>query len=187
MNENMRLILIGVGAFFLLGASRNRQNGSSSDGSTRQPDVSSIPGINSRVEKFNTQIKTASTRWNVPVDILASVIMQESSGIVDAEGAAGEYGLMQLMEVAVQDVQEIKGLPWMHPSGMDASENIFYGAAFLRIQKDRWSSRGDDRWYQALRAYNCGFQGSVRQPGCGSGYATEVLRRVNRRKQNPPS
>jgi soluble lytic murein transglycosylase-like protein len=144
--------------------------------------VSDLPGINSRVAAFNTQIQVASTRYNVPADIIASVIQQESSGRVDAVGAANEYGLMQLTEVAVQDVQEIQGLPWQHPSNLDASENILYGTAFLRIQMDRWEGRGDGRWYQALRAYNCGFQGSVQMAGCGSEYAMEVLRRIGRSK-----
>jgi len=131
------------------------------------------------VRQWADEVKEWAKIHDVRPEIILSIIQQESTGNPDATGAIGERGLMQVTEIALQDVNEnFNSFPYQ--SDIDFADlvrpnaNIKAGTAFYRLQLDRMN--GSD--YDALRAYNCGAQGAKENPGCGSQYADEVLNRT---------
>ena len=143
-----------------------------------------VESTSSQTDAFASEVQMAASSAGVPADILLSVVQQESSGDPDARGPGGEVGLMQLKQIAVDDVAENTPLPRVDVSTLDArapQENLKYGAEFLKLQRQRVASAdGMDGWFDALRSYNCGFGGARQSPSCGSRYASEVLGRTPR-------
>ncbi|MCI0529556.1 MAG: transglycosylase SLT domain-containing protein [Nitrospira sp.] len=86
-------------------------------------------------------IQTAN-RYGVPANIVLAVIQVESGFNVDASGAAGEVGLMQLMEPTAKAMQ---------CNRYDWRANIECGVRLLRDEFNRFGS-----WEKSLAAYNAG-------------------------------
>ena len=131
------------------------------------------------VRQWADEAKQWAQIHSVRPEVILSIIQQESDGNPDAVGSIGEQGLMQVTEIALQDVNDnFNDFPYQ--SDIDFADltrpaaNIKAGTAFYRLQLDRMN--GSD--YDALRAYNCGAQGAKENPGCGSQYADEVLNRT---------
>jgi soluble lytic murein transglycosylase-like protein len=95
-------------------------------------------------------IATAGVQRNIDVDLLASVIHNESGFHVKAVSSAGARGLMQLMPATARTlgVQDT----------FNPGQNINGGAAYLEMLLKRYyDPRGDDYGIQlAIAAYNAG-------------------------------
>lgn len=136
---------------------------------------SSIPGTDLSAEArkrivakvktlWGKQIKYYAALYMLPEKRVAAIIAQESGGELNARGAAGEVGLMQLMPIAIKDVDQnlkldktILDIQQLQSKSItdflfgdifsdtkinyyDAKINIQYGAAYLSLLKDRFGS-----------------------------------------------
>lgn len=124
------------------------------------------------ISRWKNEIENASLISGVPVEIIASVMMQESSGNPDARGSAAEIGLMQLKNIAIRDIKQFN-MSVRDTASFDPAENVADGAQFLRLQYRRAKD-----WYNALRAYNAGYSGSQNDSDAGASYARSVLARA---------
>ncbi|MCL2756087.1 MAG: lytic transglycosylase domain-containing protein [Firmicutes bacterium] len=103
--------------------------------------------------RFKNEINEAATRFNLPPELIASIIRAESSFRPNAIGPRGEIGLMQLMPSTAA---------WLASSKMDTPGlekqlnvprvNITFGSFYIRYLLDKFD--GDVR--TALIAYNAG-------------------------------
>jgi soluble lytic murein transglycosylase-like protein len=93
--------------------------------------------------QFDAFIQDAATRYELPEDLLRSVIKVESNFRPDAESHAGAKGLMQLMDGTAR---------WLGvEDSFDPQQNIEGGASYLRSMLNRYESLP-----MALAAYNAG-------------------------------
>jgi soluble lytic murein transglycosylase-like protein len=102
---------------------------------------------------FAPMVQAAATYYQLPPELIWSVIKVESNFRVDAESPAGARGLMQLMpstarELGVRDL-------------FDPQDNIYGGARYLRLLANRF--RGDLNL--SLAGYNAGPYAVVRAGG----------------------
>ena len=140
--------------------------------------VSWVPSVLSRsystamsiLNRFTTPLKAASASLGVPVKLIVSVIIKESSGNPTAKGGAGEYGLMQLMPGTARSQGGYTG-PLANL--WDPATNIMVGTTVLADCLKREGSN----LFNALRAYNGGpgWRGaSLKGQAATLVYATQV-------------
>lgn len=161
--EPVTLALIGAGLIFLLKA--------------REKDLSQRTfSFSSEIEEWRDEatVKQRAFAPDIPIDVILSVIQQESGGSIYARGSAGELGLMQLKDGAARDVG-------FDGATLAPNTNIEQGVKYLQLQFDRVSGvprfRGNEL-YHTLRAYNAGFGGATSSDAAGARYAREVLARI---------
>lgn len=95
-------------------------------------------------DQIDNGIKKASAKYNLPAELIRSVIRAESNFQPDAVSSAGAQGLMQLMPATAKEL----GVN----DAFDVEQNIDGGARYLRQMLDMFD--GDLK--QALSAYNAG-------------------------------
>lgn len=95
-------------------------------------------------DRIQASIRAAAARYNLPANIIHSVIRAESNFEPQAVSRAGAQGLMQLMPATAEEL----GVD----DPFDIEQNIDGGARYLRRMLDQFG--GDVR--QALAAYNAG-------------------------------
>ena len=114
--------------------------------SQKTPVVATPQAISVKAQSIAIQqaIQQAAERYNVPSDLIRSVIRCESNFKPDALSHAGAQGLMQLMPATAGDL----GVT----DPFDIQQNIDGGTRYLRQMLDRFE--GDIK--NALAAYNAG-------------------------------
>jgi len=146
---------------------------------TMQPEVPlgdvppPLPGLPEQVDPFYKEIAVASEATGVPPELIASVVMQESTGDPLAIGNVGEIGLMQVDPDTLPDVG-------MTPDQLRQGDEVFpdqqimAGAQYLRQLFDQYGS-----WEQAVLAYNGGMGNMARgtMPQRAHRYQGEVMDR----------
>lgn len=120
------------------------------------------------VQKWLPDIAEAAKKYNVPFDVAAAVMWVESAGNAGAQGSAGEVGLMQLKEIAVNDLA-LQGIGTFPNWDLTPWENIHAGVAYLHLQYKRTKD-----WNKAIMAYNQGFQGAMQKPELAGNYLLKV-------------
>lgn len=120
------------------------------------------------VLQWETEVIAAAKEFDVPSTIAMAVLWTESVGNKNARGSSGEYGLMQLKEIAIRDLQ-LNGFGTFDGWRTDAAQNIRAGVAYLKLQYRR---TGD--WFKAVKAYNQGYQGAKDNPQLAQNYLDKV-------------
>ena len=105
-----------------------------------------------RLAKYAPHIQAAAKRYNVPVELICGVILQESGGNPKARSHCGARGLMQLMPATARRF----GVK----NSYDPAQNIDGGVKYLRFLIDRF--KGDLELVCA--GYNAG-EGNVAKYG----------------------
>ena len=97
-----------------------------------------------RLAKYAPFIQEAAVRYNVPIELICGVILQESGGNPRAASPAGAKGLMQLIPQTARrfGVRDI----------FDPRQNIHGGARYLRFLMDRFKNNIE----LVLAGYNAG-------------------------------
>jgi soluble lytic murein transglycosylase-like protein len=125
--------------------------------------------IRPEVKEYYLPAKFYSLKYGVPYEIILAVITIESSGNPEAVGRDNEFGLMQVRQIAIDDLV-MNGFNVHDEKTFDTWKNIHQGTAFLKLQINRM--RGNV--FDGLRAYNAGQTGANRNPANGLYYANKV-------------
>lgn len=103
-----------------------------------------LPTVNNTPADLESLIQQASTKYNIPVDLLKGVIKAESGFNPNARSHAGAMGLMQLMPQTAASL----GVK----DAYDPAQNIDGGARYLKKMLNMF----DNDVKLALAAYNAG-------------------------------
>ncbi|MPM94461.1 Soluble lytic murein transglycosylase [bioreactor metagenome] len=103
-----------------------------------------IERVSKRIGAFDNVIKTAATKYDLPIPLIKAVITAESAGNPAATSPVGAKGLMQLMDGTAKDL----GVT----NSYDPNQNIMGGARYLRQMLNTFNGNLD----HALAAYNAG-------------------------------
>jgi len=92
------------------------------------------------------------------------VAMRESGNNPKARGKAGEVGLMQIRNVALEDVNVKHNTSYTMRDLLNPTINRWVGARYLEIQEQRLAKklRRQPSEIEVYRAYNRGFRGATR-------------------------
>ncbi|MCP5468650.1 MAG: lytic transglycosylase domain-containing protein [Deltaproteobacteria bacterium] len=104
-----------------------------------------------KLSQYEGHIKAAAARYNLPEELIAGIIWQESRGNMRARSHCGAMGLMQLMPGTAQQL----GVA----SPYDPAQNIDGGAKYIRQMINKFG-----RVDHAVAAYNAG-PGNVQKHG----------------------
>ena len=120
-----------------------------------------------KVKPYMNHIRLASRQFNLPPELIAGFIVQESGGKPFARSHCGAMGLMQLMP------QTARGLGVTNP--YDPLQNIFGGAKYIRQMLNKFG-----RLDFAVAAYNAGPGAVIKHGGIPPfketrGYVPNVL------------
>lgn len=105
-----------------------------------------------RLHRYDTDIRGAAARYQLPQSLIRAVIHTESNYHPNAVSRAGAMGLMQLMPKTARSLGVTKAF--------DPRQNIYGGSRYLRLLANRYN--GD--MVLVLAAYNAG-AGNVEKYG----------------------
>ncbi len=108
--------------------------------------------LSPKMMQYMPHIKQAASKYNLPPELIAGVIWQESRGNSKAVSHCGAQGLMQLMP------ETARHLGVTNP--FDPAQNIEGGAKYIRQMLDRFGGNAE----LAVAAYNSG-PGNVEKYG----------------------
>ncbi len=111
---------------------------------------------NSAYRKYDDLIWEMAHKHQVDPRLIKAVVWQESRFREDATGAAGERGLMQVMEPAAADWVQATGIETFQPTDLfDPRVNLDVGTWYLARALRKHADRDDPRPF-ALAEYNAG-------------------------------
>lgn len=109
--------------------------------------------------KYPNIIRTHAANYDLPPDLVAAVIMQESRFDHTARSSAGATGLMQLTAQTADGIAlRTGGHAFRQSDLLDPELNVRYGCWYLSHLHDKYDTGAD--YDLALAAYNAG-QGNV--------------------------
>lgn len=109
-----------------------------------------------RDQRFDRLIVEASARYQIDANLVRAVIWRESDFDPGAVGAAGERGLMQIMEPAAQEWAKAESLENFRPTDLfDPRTNILAGSWYLARAISRWPEADRPEVF-GLAEYNAG-------------------------------
>lgn len=109
-----------------------------------------------RAQRTDPHIEAAAARYGVEAALLRAVVWRESGFDPTARGAAGEFGLMQVGEIAGQEWADAHGLGHFEPGHLlDPATNVLAGAWYLAKLTRRYAATDDPVAY-GLADYNAG-------------------------------
>lgn len=124
-----------------------------------------------RVNKdFYQDAADAGRHFGIPYRRILAMIAQESGGAFEAEGLAGERGLMQITRGALSDYNSRYGVNAKFDELWDERVNIFVGTGYLKLLQNDLGSLD-----KATRAYNVGAANVMANAQSGQNYLDGVL------------
>lgn len=130
-----------------------------------------IQNISDRViVPYRQSIVKWSNKMSLLPEVVTAIIWHESKGRTESIGAALEFGLMQVTNAALKDVNERFRTDYVLTQLRNPEIGIEAGCRFLKIKLDEAGSV-----FEALRYYNCGTAGARNNSNCGHSYATTVF------------
>ena len=115
-----------------------------------------------RERRYDPQILQAAARYGIEPALVKAVIWRESRFQAEAQGAAGEVGLMQIRPGVVQEWSAAERTSSTRPEHvMQPLTNILIGTWYLKKLMSRYPHVDDPIPY-ALSDYNAGRQHSLR-------------------------
>lgn len=100
---------------------------------------------------FAHEILSESSKYIIPSSLALAQVEQESEFDPMARGTAGEIGLMQIRQIALDEVNMELGTHYSLTELFDPAINTKIGFKYLDILRSRFGSL-----YNAYRAYNTG-------------------------------
>jgi len=129
-------------------------------------------------EPLRGMINAAAQQANVPADLIAAIIYQESGGNINVNATGNrdrgsDSGLMQINQYTARELEQKYPNRFYRIGGF--AKNIMLGASYLR---DMYDTNADRDWGITLRAYNSGPNGvdknDLRARPAGTGDSTYV-------------
>lgn len=120
----------------------------------RPPSTVNPVSVPLQVAKWIPAVKAESGKYQINYSYPAAILWAESGGTFDPPGSSGEIGLMQLKQIAIDDLK-LFGYGSFPGWQVDPKQNIAAGVAYLDLQLMR--TGGNIK--EAVRAYNQGFFG----------------------------
>lgn len=108
-------------------------------------------------QKYTELVDKYSAEYEIPVDLLYSVIKCESNFDSNAKSSAGACGLMQLMPKTLEDMMRRCGESYKEELIFDPETNIKYGSYYMHYLYNIFND-----WDMVLAAYNGGM-GNVKK------------------------
>ena len=118
--------------------------------------VTTNEGFLSESNQYNEIIEEAGRTYDIDPALIKAIIKKESDFNPDAKSSRNAYGLMQIKEIAYQDVKEWKkyNVGWsFEEAKYDSKYNILTGTAYLKLLEEKYGIK--DLRLQ-LSAYNAG-------------------------------
>jgi murein DD-endopeptidase MepM/ murein hydrolase activator NlpD len=142
-----------VGQVIRLPGGQSSTGNTSSNGRSDTTLNGRVPGW---LESLRDMINAASQKTNVPADLIAAVIYQESNGNVNVVSTLNPNGGddSSVMQVNQHTAGELLGkYPDRFQGTIGTARDIMLGVSYLR---DMYDTVGDRNWGITLRAYNSG-------------------------------
>ena len=109
-----------------------------------------------KAHRFDDIFVYAGERYGIDPKLISSVVWKESRYKPYAEGAAGEIGLMQVLEPAAREWAEAEDIKDFKVKDLyNPVTNVMSGAWYLAKGVNHWSNKKDPLPY-ALAQYNAG-------------------------------
>ncbi|MGI8785079.1 MAG: lytic transglycosylase domain-containing protein [Acidobacteriota bacterium] len=109
-----------------------------------------------RTSRYDNLIREISGRYDLPFDLVKSLIFRESWFDPTASGKDSERGLMQVTPAVGQEYARSKGVSgYSEDLLFDPFWNVETGCWYLRLSVDKYADRPDPIVY-ALARYNAG-------------------------------
>jgi soluble lytic murein transglycosylase len=131
-----------------------------------------------RQSRYDDLIVRIARAHAIDAALVKAVIRQESHFRADARGAAGEFGLMQVMEGTGRDWAEARGIsPFTGEMLLHPETNVEAGTWYLARAIAHWSDRSDPLPY-ALAQYNAGRTHALRWADDDGGEPEQFLANI---------
>lgn len=118
--------------------------------------ITTNEGFLSESNQYNEIIEEAGRTYNIDPAVIKAIIKKESNFDPDAKSKKDAYGLMQIKEIAYQDVKAWKeyNINWsFEDAKYNPRHNILTGTAYFKLLKEKYGIK--DLRLQ-LSAYNAG-------------------------------
>lgn len=129
-----------------------------------------------RAQRYRETIINAAAEYDLSPEILFGVLRVESNFNPNAVGSAGEIGMSQFKQIALDDIVTNAGFTRAYDVKElhDPTKAIYAAAALLALNRKRSGSM-----YTSIRAYNVGIGAALKDAAAGANYLTDVLRHAS--------
>ena len=125
--------------------------------------------------KYDSLAQKYGSYYGIDSRLILAIIATESGGNELAKGPTGDFGLMQITQIALTDFNQTYGTNYSINNLFTPDINVHVGSGFLKMMIDRSKAKGlqgTDALYNAIRAYNVGLS---RAGEMGFEYQKKVL------------
>lgn len=141
-------------------------------GGSTQSDLAKAERIkNLVVQPYRSLIKSWAAAADIAPELIASLIYRESEGNPDAIGLSFDWGLMQITQPALTEMNRLYKTEYVLSQMRFPELNIEVGTKYLSWTLSQFRDALD-----GIRAYKCGPAGASQNGSCGLSYANDIWR-----------